>query len=154
MGKMKQLLTLILLLSANTLLLAHAVLPHSHHDGMVCFSLEEIMQCHHFQDNHSNRNDCCSHEEKDAKHHHHGNHENCDLKDVVLRQNNDLHDDILPCPACLSLMYVLYLPDEFYLGVPEFGQWLQEKPYVNNYIPPFVGTVRSLRAPPVSYLLA
>jgi len=152
MRKVKRLLTLSLLLLANILLLVHGVLPHSHHDGIVCFSLEEIMHQHHCSDNHDDVGHCCC--EHETGNHHHANYEDCDLKDVVLRQVNDSHNDIIPCPNCLSLMYVIYLPNEFYFDIPESGRWLQEKPYVNNYIPPFVGSAKSLRAPPVSYLLA
>ncbi|MBB4035503.1 ABC-type nickel/cobalt efflux system permease component RcnA [Dysgonomonas hofstadii] len=151
MRKIKRQLTLLLLILANSFLLVHGVLPHSHHDGIVCFSLEELKHQHHCSENHSDIGHCCCEHEKG---HHHSNQEDCDLKDVVLRQNNDLHEEILPCPNCLSLMFVLYLPNEFYLDMPQLGKWLHEKPYVNNYIPPFVGTVKSLRAPPVSYLLA
>ncbi len=155
MKKVKKQLTLIVLLLANIFLLAHGVLPHSHHDGIVCFSLEELLHQHHYSDIHKNTSDCCcSHEEADKTHHHDASHEDCDLKDVIVRQNNDTHEDILPCPTCLSLMYVIYLPNQFSFTLPQFGQWLEEKPYINNYTSPFTGSVRSLRAPPVSYFLA
>lgn len=149
----KQLLTLTLLLLANFFLLAHAVLPHSHHDGIVCFSLEEMAHQNHCDD--CQQEDigdcCCNHHEK--THHHHANSEDCDLKEIVLRQNSDLHEEILPCANCLSLLYTLYVLNELYSEAPEYGQRLQLKPYLETYIPPYVGSIKGLRAPPVSYFL-
>ncbi|MDU1890661.1 MAG: hypothetical protein E6767_08225 [Dysgonomonas sp.] len=148
----KQLFTLTLLLFANFFLLAHAVLPHSHHDGIVCFSLEEIAHHGHCTDcHHSDIADYgCSHH---AENHHQHSLDDCNLKDLVLRQSNDTHDDILPCANCLSLLYTIYSLNDLYFEAPEFGQWLQLKPYLETYIPPYLGSTRSLRAPPVSYFL-
>lgn len=149
MKKVKRLITLSLLMLANIFLLAHTVLPHSHHDGAVCFSLEEIVHQHNCSGQHDNvGNTCCEH-----KHHHHSASEDCNLREIVLRQNNDLHDDILPCANCLSLLFTINPLSELYLEAPEFGQRLEQKPYLENYIPPFVGSIKSLRAPPVSYFL-
>lgn len=136
---------------ANIFILAHAALPHSHHDGTVCFSLEELLHQNHYSDINNDFSNCCS--QNHTKNHQHKNAENCDLKEIVLRQSNDTHEDMLPCDHCLSLLYVLYPLNELYLEAPEFGLFLVEKPYLETYIPPFVGSVRSLRAPPFSYFL-
>lgn len=132
---------------ANIFFLAHAVLPHSHHDGIVCFSVESETQdcncCH----THDDLDQCCSqHESKN--HHHHDHSEDCDLKKAVFRQADNLHEDIVPCADCLSLLYAIYSLNEFYTDAAEFGQWLEQKPYLITYTPPFVGSIRSLRAPP------
>lgn len=148
--RLKQIITLTLLISANIFLLAHSVLPHSHHDGIVCFSLAELAHQHHCSDQHNDVGCCCEHN-KDG--HHHANSEDCDLKDIVLRQQDDAHEDILPCANCLSLAYILYSLNEFYLEAPQFGERFREKPYLENYTPPFVGSIKSLRAPPASYFL-
>lgn len=120
-------------------ILVHAVLPHSHHDGVVCFSLEEIThECleHNHQDN-----SCHSHS------HHHENSEDCDLKDLVLRQH-DTHEEIIPCADCLSLLYTIDLLSNLHAEADRSEEILQLKPYLETYIPPFVGSIKSLRAPP------
>ncbi|MDH6308582.1 hypothetical protein M2451_000893 [Dysgonomonas sp. PFB1-18] len=151
----KQLLTLILLLSANILLLAHNVLPHSHHDGIVCFSMEELVNLPKCSDHSANNNDeCCGNHTGKCHHHHHTNDDGCGLKEIVVRGGNEFHEEMLPCENCLSLLYTVYSLNEFYFDAPRFGQWLEQKPYLNNYVPPYVGTVSSLRAPPASYFLA
>jgi len=146
--RLKQIITLTLLIFANILLLAHSVLPHSHHDGIVCFSIEEIRHQQHCSDHHDDVGCCCEHGKNG---HHHSNSEDCDLKEIVLRQQDTTHDEILPCANCLSLAYTLYYLNEFYFEAPQFGERLRQKPYLENYIPPFVGSLKSLRAPPVSY---
>lgn len=133
---------------ANIFMLVHAVLPHAHHDGIICFSLEELAHQNHCSDQHHGL-DCCTHSE--SKNHHHETSENCDLKDVVMRQA-DTHDEIVPCADCLSLLYTFYTLNEFYLEEPQFGERFRQKPYSETYLPPFVGTISSLRAPP-SYFL-
>lgn len=149
--RLKQIITVILLIFANTFLLAHTVLPHSHHDGIICFSLDELKHQNHCSDQHDDIGSCCC--EHDKKTHHHANSGDCDLKDIILRQQDNGHKDILPCANCLSLAYTLYTLNEFFLETPEFGERLKLKPYLENYTPPFVGSIRSLRAPPVSYFL-
>lgn len=147
----KRLIALTLLMLANIFLLAHVVLPHSHHDGVVCFSLEEMVHQHHCSHNHVDACDCnCHHAEN---HHHHGDSEDCNLKEIVIRQDNNSHHEILPCATCLSLLYTIYSLNDLYLVVPEYGHRLVQKPYLITYIPPYVGTISGLRAPPASYFL-
>ncbi|MDR1884126.1 MAG: hypothetical protein LBR26_15305 [Prevotella sp.] len=150
MKKVKRSITLILLMLANIFLLAHSVLPHSHHDGTVCFSIEKLKYQNHCSDRHADLGDCCS---RHHGTHHHSTLEECDLKEIVLRQNNDLHHDMLPCANCLALLFTIYPPNEFYLEAPEFGRRLRQKPCLENYIPPFAGSVKSLRAPPLPCFL-
>lgn len=149
--KMRKIISLIMVIFANIFILAHVALPHSHHDGTVCFSLEELIHPNHCSDADNNFSDCCS--LNHTKHHHHQNSEHCDLKEIILRQTNNTHDDILPCDHCLSLLYILYPLNELYLEAPEFGLFAVEKPYLQTYISPFVGSIRGLRAPPFSYFL-
>lgn len=150
----KQLLTLILLLLANILLLAHSVLPHSHHDGIVCFSIEKLVDLPECSSLNTNNNDECCGKHTGKSHHHHTNNDDCGLKEIVVRGGNEFHEEILPCENCLSLLYTVYSLNEFYFDAPSFGQWLDQKPYLDNYISPYVGTISSLRAPPASYFLA
>lgn len=150
--RVKRLAALTLLLLANMFLLVHAVLPHSHHDGVVCFSLSELLHQNHCSDAHDDIGNCCCEHEEHSQHHH-ANSEDCDLKEIVLRHDNTTHEDILPCPDCLSLLYSIYSLNDLYLLAPQFGQRLEIKPYLITYISPYVGTIKSLRAPPVAYFL-
>lgn len=150
--RMRKHIAIILMLFANVFILAHGALPHSHHDGTVCLSLEELLHHNNCLNNNTDGEACC--EQNHNKHHHHKNAENCDLKEIVLRQDNDsAHNDIVPCSDCISLLYVLYALNTFYLEIPEFGLHFQQKPYLEIYTPPFVGSYRSLRAPPATYFL-
>lgn len=152
--RMKRTILLTLMTLANILLLVHVVMPHSHHDGIVCFSLSEINHHSHCTTHqHDDIGACCAEHCEHNEHHNHQNSEDCDLKDIVLRSDSDTHQDLIPCPNCLSLQYIIYTLNDLYLEEPQFGQWLVEKPYLENYTPPFVGTIKSLRAPPVSYFL-
>lgn len=150
--RVKQRAALILLLFANIFLLAHVVVPHSHHDGIVCFSLAELEHRQHCSGSHDDAENCCCEKEEQSGHHH-SNSEDCDLKEIVLRQDNDSHEDILPCDHCLSLLYSIYPLNDLYQSDPEYGQRLEIKPYLITYISPYVGTITSLRAPPASYFL-
>ena len=147
-----RLIALTLTLMASMFMLAHAIMPHSHHDGVICFSLEEIMHRHHCSDQQDDTHNCCEQHKKGC--HHQAHAEDCNLQELILRQQDNTHDDILPCANCLSLAYILYSLNEFYLEAPQFGERFRQKPYLVNYTPPFVGSIKSLRAPPVSYFLA
>ena len=142
-----------MLLLANMFLLAHVVVPHAHHNGIVCFSLSELLHQNECPDSHDDICDCsCDHGKE--SHHHHSLPDDCDLKDIVLRQDNDQHTEIVPCADCQTLLYCIYSLNDLYLLAPEYGQRFVEKPYVITYISPYVGTTFGLRAPPVSCFLA
>lgn len=149
--RIKRFITFTLLLLANLFLLAHSVLPHIHHDGVVCFSLHEIVEEHHCSDKHTDTCDCDCEHDKEKSHHHH-NAEDCDLKDIVMRQNNS-DEEIVPCKVCLSLMYTIYPLNDLFLVEAEYEARLPYKPYFSSYISPYVGSMQSLRAPPVSSFL-
>lgn len=150
--KLRKQITLTLLIFANIFLLAHTVLPHAHHDGIVCFSLVEQQDQCDCGENHGDVDSCCCGHDKHAHNHNH-NAEDCDLKNIVLRHDNAVHDDFIPCDHCLSLLYNIYSLNDLFSVEPECGRQIEYKPYLITYIPPFVGTNSSLRAPPVSYFL-
>lgn len=149
--RVKRSFILTLLLLANMFLLVHAILPHSHHDGIICFPLFELTHQDHCSESHSDMA-CCGH--KKDSHHHHANSEDCILKEILLRQDNNVHEDIIPCAGCLSLLYSIYSLNDLFLLAPQYGEWLDIKPYIITYIPPYVGSIIGLRAPPTSYFLA
>ena len=131
-------------------MLVHAVVPHSHHDGIICFSLEELADRKQTSDQYSD-SDCCTDNKK--THHHPKTIDSCDLKDVVMRQNNDSHEEMVPCADCLSLFFIFYTLNEFCLEKPLFEEALPQRPYIENYTSPLVGFISGLRAPPVTYFL-
>lgn len=150
--RVKRFITFTLLLLANVFLLAHAVLPHVHHDGVVCFSLQEIKGHHHCTEGHTDACDCCCEQNKETSHHHHHNSEGCDLKEVVVRHDTS-DEEIIPCESCLLLMYTIYPLNDLFLVEPEYEARLPYKPYLISYISPYVGSIQSLRAPPLSCFL-
>lgn len=152
--RVKQILILALLLSANIFLLAHSVLPHSHHDGIVCFSLNELKHQQTCSDHHDDTGECCCCGRHSQQEHHHSNSEDCDLKEIVIRNNDDIHNDLIPCGHCLSLLFSIYSLNEFFMEMPQFGLIQEQKPYLNSYISPYVGSVKNLRAPPLSYFFS
>lgn len=149
--KIKRFITLGLLFLANMFLLAHSVLPHIHHDGVVCFSLKEITHQHHRSESHADTCDCCCEHNKENSHHH-DNAEDCDLKEIVMRQDTS-DEEIIPCKSCLALLYTVYSLNDLFLVEPEYEARLPYKPYLTSYISPYVGSTQSLRAPPTSYFL-
>jgi hypothetical protein len=137
---------------ADIFMLAHAVVPHSHHDGIICFSLEELADQKH-SSTQQNKSDCCACNTKSKSHHHPKTVDGCDLKDIVMRQNDDAHNEIVPCADCLSLLFTFYTLNEFCLEVPLPEEVLPQRPYIENYTSPLVGFISGLRAPPASYFL-
>ncbi|GEM_PF-4889522 len=95
------------MLFANVFILAHGALPHSHHDGTVCLSLEELLHHNNCLNNNTDGEVCC--EQNHTKHHHHKNAENCDLKEIVLRQDNDPHIMILFFVATVCHYYMFFM---------------------------------------------
>lgn len=143
-------IALTILFLANMFVLVHSSVPHSVHDGIICFSLDEILHQKNCTEDHGELEACTHH----GKLHKHDISESCSSQDVVVRQNNNTHDEILPCSDCLALFFAIYTLNEFFLDYPSFKERVQEKPYINNYTSPYLGYTHSLRAPPASYFLA
>ena len=140
---------LVIIFLANLFILAHAVVPHSFHDGVICFSEKyHTLENTCTQDHSNTQLYICSHQDKIH------NHGDCEFDNSFIRQDNNQHDEIVPCANCLSLFYVIYTLNEFYLEYPSYEEDIQEKPYINNYTSPQIGYICGLRAPPASYFLA
>lgn len=139
-------IAIVFIILANIAILAHAVLPHYHHnDGLVCFTVEV-----------ENVEDCCSTTEyqisfEQACDHHHHDHNHlgaCSLKNTVLR-----YDDRLQENGFIKFDEFILSADLF-LSILEIEEPLLEKeiflkPYIHNYIPTYVDNNKYLRAPPV-----
>lgn len=150
--KLNKAIAILLLSLANILLLAHGIMPHYHHDGIVCFIDKEILHLPCMSETDGDVAICCGHHTD--TNHHHNQVENCDLKMTILRQaDQSLQHNILHSVCCLSSLYFTdYYLNSFFLEEPDFGLFLQQKPYFENYISPFVGTISCLRGPPVYFL--
>ena len=145
--RLKRSITLMFFFLTSMLLLVHAVLPHYHHDRVICFSSET--QCVNVSE--SDTSKCCQSHQED---HQHGSLEDCDLKNIVIRQDNTFDNELIPYINSLSFLYVLYPLNTFFLEAPEFGFHKKEKPYINNYTSTLYGLTLSQRGPPVSPFLA
>lgn len=132
-------------------MMAHAVIPHFHHDGTLCFSQEGVTYL--TGNPHEHDRSCSSQQDKKHHHHDHGKLENCDLKDVLLRQDNQL-DRSIPHPDILDLFSSLNSFDNSYLNPYLFERYFEQKPYLNSYQLAFTGYSSNLRSPPVFLLLA
>lgn len=129
--KVKKQIAILCLLFANILLLAHGVLPHFHHDGIICFTNNEISHMPCDSQEHNDISICCEHHH-DNKVHHHSQSEDCDLKITMLRQaDNSLQHSILHSVCCLSHLYYIDYPlNTFFIEEPDFGLRLRQKPYL------------------------
>lgn len=153
--KVKRLLTLTFLMFASMLLLVHAVLPHLHHDSVVCFASKIASGCNNsIEVQNEGFNLCCNGAHKATHHHHEQNNlEDCDLKDVVIRQSNSHGSDIIQSVNFLSTVYIIYALNTFYLETSDIEHQFQEKPYLNNYCTLLLDLTFKLRGPPAfSYL--
>lgn len=146
--EVRKLLTLMFFLFTSMLLLVHAVLPHYHHNKIICFSVEK--QCPNLFN--SDNNSACCNKHIHQETHQHDSLEDCDLKRLVIRQDNTLDDDLISFLNLFSGLYVLYSLNTFFLEAPEFGLKKQEKPFLNNYKSTLYGLDLSLRGPPTFFL--
>lgn len=131
---------------ACVFLQVHIILPHFHHDGIVCITKEgntECLKCHSSSENHNHAKDHCT----DTL-------DKCDLKQIVMRQY-DSNDDAngFHSVDLLSVYCLIYPLSNLHLEFPYSSPDWTQIPYFDNYTSPFTGSVKSLRAPPVSSFL-
>lgn len=135
--KVKRSITILLLFCANFILLAHVILPHHHHDGVVVsLTFEQNQHKHH-----------------DHGHSHHDNapfdQEDCFLSDLLSQIIFNNKNDIISVGVvnyCCTLLAIL--PDT-YADNPLGGELVRHKPYfLRENIVPDIRYV-CLRAPPV-----
>lgn len=138
-------IAIVFIVLANIMILVHTVLPHYHHDGLVCFTKEDVehtTECSH-PDGGSTFEQSCEHH-----HHDHSHLEACSLKDTVLRYDDRLQENGLMKFDEFILSAELFLS---ILGIEEplLEQEVLPKPYILNYISTYVDNNQCLRAPPV-----
>lgn len=139
----KKIIIQICLMLACVFLQVHIILPHFHHDGIVCITKggnTDCLRCHSASEDHNHAEQHCS----DTL-------DKCDLKQIVMRQYDSENDmNSLHSIDLLSVYCLIYPLSNFHLEFPYstlFG--LREIPYSDNYTSPFTGSIQSLRAPPV-----
>ena len=117
-------------LIVGTIMLAHAIVPHHHHDGISCISYT-----HH-----------------DTSAQHSGeSHENCLLMKVYLiwskdKQMHQLHYfDFTPLPC----QVILFFDDFTCRIIDDFGLLFGQKPYLLPNYTTIIARSSGLRAPPV-----
>lgn len=149
----RKLTAITLITVANILLLVHVILPHFHHDGMVCFVSRSVTHVDCCESACSNAS--CSACQHTAKNTHHASSDDCSMKNTVLRQANySLQHAIMHDVCCLSdLYYSAYLLNILFMEEPDFGLTFRERPYLQTYDDPFLGSSQSLRAPPAYFLV-
>lgn len=115
---------------ASIFLLAHSILPHYHHSNTVCFANKEDCKKANLT--------CC---ETHSDTHNNTSLNDCDLKKLVLRQDNSNLDD-------LASFWTMYPLRSFVLNSPETSISSLAKPYTNNYSPCHYGKSIGQRGPP------
>ena len=132
------------LLLANFIILAHAVIPHHHHESLVCINFN------HCQD------DSDEHQHNTPEHSHDDNNSSdcCILNQVLVfpantvRQesncvvSNDFHPSIANVLAISSIQRLIVLDTIFYKKMPD--------PFIRSFYTIFSITSFGLRAPPIA----
>jgi len=129
---------------ANLVLLAHAVVPHHHHDKLVCF---KHSHCNHdgLVDEHGTNQDNHSHDGDN-------DHDNCVLREPIVVFSNQWKSDLI-----LNITTDLSDLDDFHYNLlnssPDFqilvlSKFLYERG-INGSYSSLVSSSLGLRAPPV-----
>jgi len=132
------------LMLANLVLLAHAVVPHHHHNKQVCF---KHSHCNHdgLADEHGTNQDNHSHDGDN-------NHDNCVLREPIVVFSNQWKSDLI-----LNITIDLSDLDDFHYNLlnssPDFqililSNFLYER-VINGSYSSLVSSSVGLRAPPV-----
>lgn len=136
--KTKKFLIQICLMLACILLQAHIILPHFHHDGVICI----VNESHSVND------------QSHTKDHSAENEDSCDIKQIVVRQNDlDDHLDHSHAVKLLSQYCMMHPLSNLLLELPDSETERVQIPYTDTYTSPYTGSITSLRAPPVSSFL-
>lgn len=125
---------------AGLIMLAHALVPHIHHDGIICF----------IQENTCSTSECGHDHGHDHKH---GPFEDCKLKDLQIRP--EVNESITPdlSDQFLLTYHLLFFTSTFSLDLfPNELDW-EFKPYLLLYTSVLADSAHGLRAPPVFVLI-
>jgi hypothetical protein len=140
----RKLISILLIFSVNILLLAHAAIPHHHHNGVPHFTFSLTEEDHQ----HTKDSCCCSHEESEE--------DSCmfDQEVDMIHELEDHHNQNLCCaehsdlsgslPTAILLSFT-YNVSAFWLETP-----LIRPPYLISYSSDPVISSTGLRAPPMA----
>lgn len=129
---------------ANVFMLAHAIVPHYHHDGIVCFNVNEHQQeiLHQQECGHHHSENDIGHSEL----------EHCNLQYIIERTGTSIDEDMssfsvylstLEC-ACFLCYDNSFVSDQLLLNGEKYYDT-----YTNYYKTPYTGSHFGLRAPPM-----
>lgn len=123
---------------AGLILLAHAFVPHIHHNGAICFYKGDICNTSGCEHDHGHQHNPLS---------------DCKLNDLQIRP--EVNESITPdLSDQFSLTYhLLFLTSEFCFQKDIIDFEWQPKPYLLLYTSVLANSIQSLRAPPVSALV-
>lgn len=146
--RMKRYIAILLISLANAFILAHAVVPHFHHDGIVCFDSNAestCKMCHIYGEG----EECCH--EGTSSGAHHGHLDSCDLSQIVERDGDPSEDAISIAPSVsMDLVCICSFHCYDLVSLADIMTFSDEgyKPYIDIYNSPYVGSAFGLRAPP------
>lgn len=144
---MKKGISIGFLLLANIVLLAHAFIPHHHHEGVVVAIFDN--HCAENSDNHDHDHDW-NHGDNPHKHENKSASEQCALNEVYTRADNS-SKVVSPINWDCGETLLFILPgiiDKLGLA-DEVGLPFRQKPYIESYHVIFSSNSLGLRAPPV-----
>ena len=125
---------------ACSLAMAHYVLPHIHHDNVICFSVFQAEQC--CDDSHHHEG------EETNTHHHHGNLEDCSHESFLVRAR-EYHFTDYTSFVNLSDLYFIFPKYEHLPDCSEYLIPFREIPYFLSAYITQVNCQTGLRAPPL-----
>lgn len=141
---MKKAIYVSLLLFANIIMLAHAVVPHHHHNGFIVALLESDHDKNHGHDH--------DHHHSSNPHNHDSNEssEQCALNEAYTRSDNDLK---FGCYKNYDYGSAKYFVSQAGINkfsfVNDYGLPFRQKPFIASYRSIFSSGSIGLRAPPV-----
>lgn len=147
---MKKAIYISLLIFSNIIMLAHAVVPHHHHNGLVVALLETDYENKHQHDHQHQHNHERHHASNTHNHDNNGTSEQCALNEVFTRSDNDLKIRLSERDDYTSSKFFVLKDNIIKFGLlSEGGLPFRQKPFFKLYPPNYSYGSTGLRAPPV-----
>ncbi len=150
----KQVATAFMIVCVSILVLALAIVPHHHHDGLPCFTIENLFNHNSDCDHHNN----CDNDHSCCGHHHHESDAEDDNECVLDQLEFIATIDQKPVNICAVCQHShdYYLLQAVLIGftedfsLPDEFKENRQIPYLVNYHSVFASRSLGLRAPPVA----
>ena len=152
--KLRRLIAIILMTLANYGMLAHSVMPHHHHEGVVFLNTHTA--CCDVSHLCNQSSSCCA-DEIDSDGSQGVRHDNCDLSQLEERDGRSILDGLSTLQidknnfapeACLCILCYACNELTVKLDKATLCKYRSYSTYTENYTSPYVGAVFGLRAPP------